>query len=83
MAVQRNRGRRKSNMTKAVWEKTEEGAKMLVEYVKNIGLHTTDFRHQEPNRNEERKNKKRRRKPQIDKEKDNEDRQRKLELRNK
>jgi hypothetical protein len=31
--------RRKSNMTKEVWKKGEEGAKMLVEYVKNIGLY--------------------------------------------
>jgi DNA repair exonuclease SbcCD ATPase subunit len=31
--------RRKSNMTKEVWEKGEEQAKMLVEYVKNIGLY--------------------------------------------
>jgi hypothetical protein len=31
--------RRKSNITKEVWEKEEEGAKMLVEYVKNIGLY--------------------------------------------
>jgi hypothetical protein len=35
MAVQRNRGRK----TKEVWEKGEEGAKMLVEYMKNIGLY--------------------------------------------
>jgi hypothetical protein len=35
--------RRKSNVTKVVWEKAEEGAKMLVE---------------DPNRNEERTNKK-------------------------
>jgi hypothetical protein len=28
-----------SNMTKEVWEKGEEGAKMLVEYVKIIGLY--------------------------------------------
>jgi hypothetical protein len=28
--------RRKSKMTKEVWEKGEEQAKMLVEYVKNI-----------------------------------------------
>jgi hypothetical protein len=33
--VQRNRGRN----TKEVWEKAEEGAKMLVEYVKNIGFY--------------------------------------------
>jgi hypothetical protein len=26
-------------MTKEVWEKEEEGAKMLVKYVKNIGLY--------------------------------------------
>jgi hypothetical protein len=26
-------------MTKEVWEKGEEGAKMLVAYVKNIGLY--------------------------------------------
>jgi hypothetical protein len=26
-------------MTKEVWKKREEGAKMLVEYVKNIGLY--------------------------------------------
>jgi hypothetical protein len=26
-------------MTKKVWEKGEEGAKMLVEYMKNIGLY--------------------------------------------
>jgi hypothetical protein len=31
--------RRKSNMTKEVWEIREEGAKMLVEYVKNIRLY--------------------------------------------
>jgi hypothetical protein len=31
--------RRKCNMTKDVWEKGEEGAKMLVEYVQNIGLY--------------------------------------------
>jgi hypothetical protein len=31
--------RRKSNMTKEVWEKEEEGAKMLVEYVENIGFY--------------------------------------------
>jgi hypothetical protein len=30
--------RRKSNITKEVTEKRGEGAKMLVEYVKNIGL---------------------------------------------
>jgi hypothetical protein len=30
--------RRKSNVTKQEWEKAEEGAKLLVEYVKNIGL---------------------------------------------
>jgi hypothetical protein len=35
MAVQRNRGRK----MKEVWEKGEEGTKMLVEYVKNIGLY--------------------------------------------
>jgi hypothetical protein len=35
MAVQRNRGRK----TIEVWEKRVEGAKMLVEYVKNIGLY--------------------------------------------
>jgi hypothetical protein len=29
----------KSNMTKEVWKKEEEGAKMVVEYVKNIGLY--------------------------------------------
>jgi hypothetical protein len=34
MPVQRNTGRK----TKEVWEKGEEGAKILVEYVKNIGL---------------------------------------------
>jgi hypothetical protein len=32
---------RKSNMMKEIWEKEEE-AKMLVEYVKNIGLYYTD-----------------------------------------
>jgi hypothetical protein len=26
-------------MTKEVWEKGEEGTKMLVEYLKNIGLY--------------------------------------------
>jgi hypothetical protein len=31
--------KRKINMTKEVWEKGEEGAKMLVEYLKNIGLY--------------------------------------------
>jgi hypothetical protein len=31
--------RQKCNMTKEVWKKGEEGAKMLVEYVKNIGLY--------------------------------------------
>jgi hypothetical protein len=31
--------RRKSNMTKEVCEKGEKGAKMLVEYVKNIGVY--------------------------------------------
>jgi hypothetical protein len=35
MAVQRNRGRK----TKEVCENGEEGAKMLVEYVRNIGLY--------------------------------------------
>jgi hypothetical protein len=35
MVVQRNRGRK----TKEVGEKGEEGAKMLVEYVKNFGLY--------------------------------------------
>jgi hypothetical protein len=39
--------------------------------------YTADYRHQDPNRNEERMYKKRRRKPQMDEEKDNEDRQRK------
>jgi hypothetical protein len=63
-------------MTKAVWEKREEGAKMLVEYVKTSD-YTTDYRH------EERTNKKPRRKPQMNKEKDNEDHQRKLDLRKK
>jgi hypothetical protein len=38
MAVPKNRGRN-SNMTKEVWEKEEEGTKILVEYVKNIGLY--------------------------------------------
>jgi hypothetical protein len=37
-------------MTKKVWEKGEEGPKMLVEYVKNIGLY---YGHQDSNRNEE------------------------------
>jgi hypothetical protein len=32
--------------------------------------YTTDYRHQDPNRNEERTNKKRRRKPQMDKKKE-------------
>jgi hypothetical protein len=59
-------------MTKEVWKKGEEGAKMLEEYVK-----TSDYRHQDPNRNEKRTNKKRRRNPQMDKEKENEDCQRK------
>jgi hypothetical protein len=36
--------------------------------------YTTDYRHQDPNWNEEITNKKPRRKPQMDKEKDNEDR---------
>jgi hypothetical protein len=31
--------RQKNNITKEVWEKWEEGAKMLAEYVKNIGLY--------------------------------------------
>jgi ribonuclease HI len=31
--------RQKSNMTKEVWEEGEEGAKVLVEFVKNIGLY--------------------------------------------
>jgi hypothetical protein len=31
--------KRKSNMTKEVWEKGEEGAKILLEYVKNFGLY--------------------------------------------
>jgi hypothetical protein len=31
--------RRKSNMTKVLWKKGEEGAIMVVEYVKNIGLY--------------------------------------------
>jgi hypothetical protein len=35
VALQRNRGRK----TKQVLEKREEGANMLVEYVKNIGLY--------------------------------------------
>jgi hypothetical protein len=35
MAVRRNKGRK----TKEVWEKREEGAKILVEYVKNIGFY--------------------------------------------
>jgi hypothetical protein len=40
MAMHRNREkRRKSNMTKEEWKKGEDGAKMLVEYVKNIGLY--------------------------------------------
>jgi hypothetical protein len=38
--------RRKSNMTKEVWEKGEE-------YVKKSD-YTTDYRHQDPNKNEER-----------------------------
>jgi hypothetical protein len=66
-------------MAKEVWEREENGAKMLVEYVKKIG----HYGHQDTNRNEKRPNKKRRRKMQIDKEKDNKDRQRKLELRKK
>jgi hypothetical protein len=45
--------RRKSNMTKEVWERGEEGAKMLVEYVKNIGLY---YRLQTPRPKERRKN---------------------------
>jgi hypothetical protein len=44
-------------MTKEVWENGAEGAKMLVEYVK---IYTTDYRHQDSNRNEEITNKKRR-----------------------
>jgi hypothetical protein len=40
ITVQRNREKkRKSNMTKEVWEKGEEGAKILLEYVKNFGLY--------------------------------------------
>jgi hypothetical protein len=35
--------RRKSNMTKEVWEKGEKGAKMLVE----TSNYTTDYRHQD------------------------------------
>jgi hypothetical protein len=31
--------RRENNMIKEVWQNGEEGAKMLVEYVKNIGLY--------------------------------------------
>jgi hypothetical protein len=31
--------RRKSNITKEIWEKGEEGPKMLEEYVKNIILY--------------------------------------------
>jgi hypothetical protein len=40
-------------MTKEVWERGEEGAKMLVEYVKNIGLY---YRLQTPRPKERRKN---------------------------
>jgi hypothetical protein len=40
-------------MTKEAWEKGEERAKMLIEYVKNIGL-PTDYRHLDPNRKKER-----------------------------
>jgi hypothetical protein len=56
MAVQRNRRRK----TKEVWDKGEEGAKMLVEFVETTD-YTTDYRNQYPNRNEERTIKKRRR----------------------
>jgi hypothetical protein len=45
--------------------------------------YTTDYRHQDPNRNEERPNKKRRTKPQMYKEKDNKNHQRNLEKRKK
>jgi hypothetical protein len=45
-------------MTKEVWEKGEEGAKMLLEYVKTSN-YTTNYRHLDPNKNEERTNKKR------------------------
>jgi hypothetical protein len=45
--------------------------------------YTTDYRHQGPNRNEERTNKKRQRKPQMDMENYTEDRHRKFELRKK
>jgi hypothetical protein len=31
--------RQKSNMTKEVWKKGEEGAEMLGDYVENIGLY--------------------------------------------
>jgi hypothetical protein len=57
-------------MMKEVWEKGEEGAKVLVEYVK-LSDYTTKYGHQDPNRNKERTNKKRRKKPQMDKEKNN------------
>jgi hypothetical protein len=42
--------RRKNNMTKEVWEKGEEGAKMLLEYVTNIGFYQF---YQDPNRDEQ------------------------------
>jgi hypothetical protein len=52
-------------MTKEVWKKGEEGAKMLVEYVKNIGLYYGLYT---PTLKQERRrmNKKRRRNPQMD-----------------
>jgi hypothetical protein len=49
-------------MTKEIWENGEKGAKIMEEYVKNIGLYYGLIE----------TNKKRRRKPQMDKEKDNE-----------
>jgi hypothetical protein len=47
--------RRKGNMTTEVWEKEEEGAKMLVKNLKTSD-YNTDYRHQDPNRNEKRTN---------------------------
>jgi hypothetical protein len=42
-------------MTKEVWEKREEGAKMLVEYVKTLD-YTTDYRHEERTKKERTRN---------------------------
>jgi hypothetical protein len=48
--------RKKSNITKEVWKKGEEGAKMLVEYVKNIILWTKDTNTQIGTKKERTKN---------------------------